>query len=68
MVGLVMVVNRRYVVKVVRFAHKVSMVVFLSERKHSTGSIRLLEFVVDGDQGLQCLCRQSTVKLLLLSA
>ena len=53
-------------VKVVYFTYKVSMVVLLSECEHSTGSIRLLEFVVDGDQGLQCLGGQPTMKFLLL--
>ena len=39
-------------VKFVNFTHKVSMVVLLSEREHSTGSIWLLQFVVDRDQRL----------------
>jgi hypothetical protein len=37
-------------VKVVCFTYKVSMVVLLSEGEHSTGSVWLLEFVVDGDE------------------
>ena len=53
-------------VKVVNFTHKVSMVVLLSKCEHSTGSIWLLQFVVDGDQRLQSLGGQPTMKLLLL--
>jgi hypothetical protein len=37
-------------VKVVCFTYKISVVVLLSEGEHSTGGVRLLEFVVDGDE------------------
>ena len=63
-----MIVNRSSfrVVKVVDFTYKVSMVVLLSESEYSTGSVRLLQLVVDGDERLECLGGQPTMKLLLL--
>ena len=53
-------------VKVVDFTYKISMVVLLSEGEYSTGSVRLLQLVVDGDERLKCLGGQPTMKLLLL--
>ena len=63
-----MVVNRSSfrVVKVVDFTYKISMVVLLSESEYSTGSVRLLQLIVDGDERLECLSGQPTMKLLLL--
>ena len=46
--------------------YKVSLVMFLCKCEHSTGSIRLLEFVIDGDQGLQGLGGRSMMKFFLL--
>ena len=42
------------------------MVVLLSKGEYSTGSVRLLQLVVDGDERLECLGGQPTMKLLLL--